>query len=110
MKRAKRRYLRLLVEAERMPSEREFIDTIWNSLLKVYGEFGASQSSLALVSYDPDSNSAVIRSSLSALGMVRASLAMITSLAGSKGSIHVLAVSGTVKSLGQNCFRKDKKS
>ncbi len=90
-----------------MPTEREFIDTIWNSLLRIYGEFGASQSSLSLISYDATSNSAVVRSSLSALGMVRASLAMITSLAGSKGSIHVLAVSGTIKSLGQNLSRKD---
>ncbi len=91
-----------------MPSEREFIDTIWNSLLRIYGEFGASQSGLSLMSYDADSKSAVIRSSLSALSMVRSSIALITSLAGSKGSIHVLAISGTIKSLRQKSLIKDK--
>ncbi len=91
-----------------MPSEREFIDTIWNSFLRIYGEFGASQSGLSLMSYDADSKSAVIRSSLSALSMVRSSIALITSLAGSKGSIHVLAISGTIKSLRQNSVIKGK--
>jgi ribonuclease P/MRP protein subunit POP5 len=99
LKRVKRRYLALQIEAERVPSEREFIDAVWSSVVQLYGEFGASQTSLALISYNVESNSAVIRTGLAALDMVRASIALITALAGSKASVHILAVSGTIKSL-----------
>lgn len=95
----KRRYLALQIEVERMPNEREFIDAVWSSIVQLYGEFGASQTGLALISYDIERNSAVIRTALGALSMVRSSVALITSLAGTKASVHILAISGTIKSL-----------
>jgi RNase P/RNase MRP subunit POP5 len=99
LKRIKRRYLTLQIEIEQMPMEREFVDTVWSSITKLYGEFGASQTGLVLIAYDVEGKTAVIRTSLSTLSMVRASLASITILAGAKASVHVAAVSGTIKSL-----------
>jgi RNase P/RNase MRP subunit POP5 len=99
LRRVKRRYLALRVEAEQMPSEREFLDAVWAAISKLYGEFGASQTGLALINYDVEGKTAVIRTALAALGMVHASLASITCLAGAQASVHVLAVSGTIKSL-----------
>ena len=42
MKRVKRRYLALQLECEVLPTEREFIDAVWASVTKLYGEVGAS--------------------------------------------------------------------
>ena len=99
MKRTKRRYLALQLDSDGAPSRREFIDAVWSAVAKLYGEYGASLTSLALINYDLEKKTAVIRTSLATLELVRASLAAITSLADSEAAVHVLAVSGTIKAL-----------
>jgi RNase P/RNase MRP subunit POP5 len=99
VKRVKRRYLALQLESEASPNEREFLDALWGAVTRLYGEFGASQAGLALVDYDEEQKRAVVRVWLAALQPVRASLALITRLAGKNAVVHVLAVSGTIKSL-----------
>ena len=99
MKRVKRRYLALQLELEGVPGERELMDALWGSVVRLYGEVGASLTSLALIRLDASRKVVVVRSSLETLGMVRASFACITSVAGGEASVHVLAVSGTIKAL-----------
>ncbi len=99
MKRVKRRYLALQVDSDGVPSQKEFMDAIWGAVVKLYGEYGASQTSLALIDYDVEKKTAVIRTSLATVDLVRASLASITSIAGREAAVHVLAVSGTIKAL-----------
>ena len=82
MKRVKRRYLALQLETETLPSEREFIDAVWASISKLYGEVGASTTGLSLINFDVEQKIAVIRVSLASLSIVRASLPCITSIAG----------------------------
>jgi RNase P/RNase MRP subunit POP5 len=55
-----------------------------------------------LIDVDLERKVAVVRVSLAALGMVRASLATVTSIAGKEAAVHVLAVSGTLKALYAN--------
>lgn len=102
MKRVKRRYLALQLECESIPSEREFIDAIWAVETKLYGEVGASLTGLNLINLNVERKVAVIRVSLAALSMVKASLATVTCVAGRDASVHVLAVSGTLKALCSN--------
>ncbi|MBN1244698.1 hypothetical protein JXA31_03805 [Candidatus Bathyarchaeota archaeon] len=99
MKRVKRRYLALQVDSDGVPSGKEFIDAVWGAVTKLYGEHGASLTSLALIDYDLEKKTAVVRTSLATLDLVRASLATITSVAGSEAAVHILAVSGTIKAL-----------
>ena len=99
MKRIKRRYLALQVECEYLPTERELIDSIWTAVTKLYGEVGASTSGLNLIVFSVDNRIAVIRISLAALSIVKASLATITGISGKDAAVHVLAVSGTLKAL-----------
>lgn len=99
MKRVKRRYLLLRFEIERVPDEREFLDAVWAAVGKLYGEFGASLTGLALISYDAAEKTAIVRVALEALRIVRASLASITCIAGEEAAVHVMAISGTLKSL-----------
>jgi ribonuclease P/MRP protein subunit POP5 len=102
MKRVKRRYLALQLESDTSPSEREFMDAVWASLTKLYGEVGASLAGLVLINFDGKRRIFVVRTSLASLLMVRASLALVTVVAGKAASIHVLATSGTLKALYAN--------
>ncbi len=102
MKRVKRRYLALQLECDSLPTEREFIDAVWAAVTKLYGEVGASLTGLSLINFDAERKIAVIRVALIALNTVKASLATITSLVGKNASVHVLAVSGTLKALYTN--------
>ena len=102
MKRVKRRYLALQLDCETLPTEREFIDGVWAFVTKLYGEVGASLTGLTLIGLDVERKIAVIRVALVALSTVKASLAAVTSLANREASVHVLAVSGTLKALYSN--------
>jgi RNase P/RNase MRP subunit POP5 len=75
------------------------MDAVWAAVTKLYGEHGASLAGLALVGYEAEQKRAVLRVALAALQSVRASLALITHLAGREAAVHVMAVSGTIKSL-----------
>lgn len=99
MKRIKRRYLAFQLECETLPSERDFMDSVWAAVTKLYGEVGASTTALTLINFDGERKIFVIRCLLASLPMVRASLATITSVAGKEAAGHVLAVSGTLKAL-----------
>lgn len=99
MKRLKRRYLALQVDSDGAPSPKEFIDTVWNAIAKLYGEYGASLTGLALIDYDAEKKTAVIRTALATVDIVRTSLALITSIANREAAVHVVAVSGTIKAL-----------
>jgi ribonuclease P/MRP protein subunit POP5 len=99
MKRTKRRYLALQLECEGVPTERELMDAVWASVARLYGEVGASLTGLALISFDAERKIFVVRCSLVSLSSVRASLAALTRVAERGASVHVLAVSGTLKAL-----------
>jgi len=99
LKRVKRRYLALQLETEGVPTEKEFMDAVWGAVARLYGEVGASMTSLALINLDVERKVVVIRTSLATLDHVRASLASINSVAGKEAGVHVLGVSGTIKAL-----------
>jgi RNase P/RNase MRP subunit POP5 len=91
--------LTLQVDADGTPTAKEFMDAVWSAVTRLYGEHGASLTSLTLIDYDMERKVAVIRTALVALGMVRAAVASILSIAGKEAAVHVVAVSGTIKSL-----------
>lgn len=99
MKRIKRRYLALQLDSDGLPSRKQFMEAVWGAVTKLYGEHGASLTSLALVDYDLERKTAVLRTSLATLDLVRTSLALINSVAGSEAAVHVMAISGTIKAL-----------
>ena len=102
MKRIKRRYLAMQLECEGTPTERELLDAVWASVTRLYGEVGASLTGLALIDFDADHKIAVVRCTLASLPSVRTSLAALTRVADREASMHVLAVSGTIKALSSH--------
>jgi RNase P/RNase MRP subunit POP5 len=99
LKRVKRRYLAVKLECDGSPSEREFIAAVWASVTRLYGETGASLTGMVLIDFEAERKIFVFRASLVSLPLVRASLAAVTCVAGAAASLHVLAVSGTLKAL-----------
>ncbi|MDI6691316.1 MAG: Rpp14/Pop5 family protein [Candidatus Bathyarchaeota archaeon] len=95
----RRRYLALKIDSDETFSSKDFMDAVWSAISKLYGEYGASQTGLALIDYDVEKGFAVLRTSHTAVKMVRIALASITKIGIKPATIHVLTVSGTIKAL-----------
>lgn len=102
MKRVKRRYLAVQIDYDGTLNQRDFLDTVWNAVTRLYGEYGASQTGLALIDFNEENKTAIIRISLITLQQVRAALVSIIQIRSKEAAIHVIAVSGTIKSLRKN--------
>ena len=101
IKRVKRRYLLLKIESVAPLEEGDFKDAVWNSVIRLFGEYGASKAALFFVRYDRERNEAVLRCSLKALEMVHASIVSITRICNEPAAVHVLGVSGTIRALSR---------
>ena len=99
LKRVRRRYLALEIDSGELFDSREFLDAVWGAVLKLYGEYGASRVGLALIDYDMEKRFAVIRTVHTAVDMVRTALASMTRIGNKPVTIHILRVSGTIRSL-----------
>jgi len=78
---------------------KEFMATVWNAFLKLYGEYGASRTGLTLIDYDAEKRFAIIRTVHTAVEMARTALASISKIGNKPAAVHVLVVSGTLKAL-----------
>jgi RNase P/RNase MRP subunit POP5 len=78
---------------------KDFMDAVWDAVVELYGEYGASRSGLALIDYVGEKRLAVLRVVHTEVEMVRAALASITEVLGKPAALHVLAISGTIKAL-----------
>jgi ribonuclease P/MRP protein subunit POP5 len=95
----RKRYLAFKVVSEQPVSKGNVADAVWNAVLQLFGEYGASQANLALIEYDQEKSWGIIRCSHRAVEMVRASIASVTEINEKPVAIHVLRVSGTLKAL-----------
>ncbi len=97
--RVRRRYLAIKVLSEQSISKRDIVDVVWNRVLQLFGEYGASQTNLTFIEYNSEKSWGIVRCSHRALEMVRASVASVTEINGKPVAIDVLGVSGTLKAL-----------
>jgi RNase P/RNase MRP subunit POP5 len=97
----KRRYLALKIESAEKFKSRDFLDALWDAVLRLYGEYGASRIGLTLIDYDEEKGQAIIRVIHTEVEKVKATLASITEIMAEPVAIHVLAVSGTLRALAR---------
>lgn len=97
--RVKRRYLAVEADGKEPIRGEELRDVVWRAITQLFGEYGASQSGLALIQNGKQKSYCILRCSREALPMVRASIASITEIGEQSVTIHVLRVSGTIKAL-----------
>jgi RNase P/RNase MRP subunit POP5 len=90
-----------------MFDEHTVLDAIYSSLLRLFGEVGASKANIKLIESFPEKNQLIIRCSHLMLEKVRASITSITEINKKETAIHVLDVSGTLKALSKKIKKKD---
>lgn len=95
----KRRYLALKIDSKANLNSKDLMDAIWEALLRLFGEYGASKTGLTLIDYGAEKRLAIIRVAHTEVEKIRAALASITKIATEPAAIHVLTVSGTLKAL-----------
>ncbi|MCS7096154.1 MAG: Rpp14/Pop5 family protein [Nitrososphaerota archaeon] len=106
--REKRRYLAIKVDSDESPSQREVMDALWGSLIKLFGEYGASRTGLALINYDSESRIGIIRAVHTEVEKIRAAAAATTKVGAAAASIHVICVSGTLRALREKIVKASK--
>lgn len=99
LRKTKRRYLALEIDSAETIEAKEFVDAVWSVIIRLYGEHGASKTGLTMIDYNTESKLAVIRVTNAASDIVRAAVATMTRMGGKPVSVHVIAVSGTIKAL-----------
>jgi RNase P/RNase MRP subunit POP5 len=97
----KRRYLALKIDSNENFSPKELMDTVWEALLRLFGEYGASKTALTLINYYAEKRLAIIRVAHTEVEKLRAALASITKIAAKPAAVHVMAVSGTLRALNK---------
>ncbi|MCW4049676.1 MAG: Rpp14/Pop5 family protein [Candidatus Bathyarchaeota archaeon] len=95
----RRRYLAIRVHSESSVSEEDLLDAINQKIHYLYGVKGASEINLKMIEYSPEEKHGILRCSHNRLTEMRAALAHITSINNIESSIHVIRVSGTIKTL-----------
>jgi ribonuclease P/MRP protein subunit POP5 len=101
IKREKRRYLALNVAGEQSFNEHEVLDAVQSSVLRLFGEYGASKADIKLIKGVPEKRQLVLRCSHLMLEKVRAAIASTVEVDGKAASVHVVGVSGTLKALSK---------
>ena len=101
IKRDKRRYLALNVESEQPFDDGEVLDAVHVSVLRLFGEYGASKAGIKLIKGVPEKRQLVLRCSHLMLEKVRAAIVSTVEVDGKAASVHVVGVSGTLKALSK---------
>jgi hydrogenase 3 maturation protease len=103
----KRRYIALGPQGKTAFNERAVSNAVWKMIFQLFGEVGASQAGLHWVKGARVTDQIpVIRCSHQAVDMVRAAVAAVTEIEGTRCAIHVIAVSGTLKGLQKKLAKR----
>lgn len=95
----RRRYLALKLVSAHFVNQEDVMNAVWEAVVRLFGEYGASKADLALIKRIPEGDYMVMRCSHSTLEMVKTSIASVTEIGGSPAVVHILRVSGTLKAL-----------
>ena len=106
----RRRYIAVKIDGDQTYKKEDVYNAIWDSILRLFGEYGVSQTDLRLIEYDSENRQAVLRCSHEALPLVKASIPCITRIGGRAAAIHVQLISGTLKSLRRKLAEHTKKT
>jgi len=99
LEKARRRYILAKIDCPKPPHEKDFQNALLSSIIRLFGEYGASQADVSLIEYNYNRRYAIVRCSHKALPMVRAAMATVNRIGSYEAAIHVLLVSGTLRAL-----------
>ncbi|MEM2960350.1 MAG: Rpp14/Pop5 family protein [Candidatus Bathyarchaeia archaeon] len=99
LEKARRRYILVKINGDKPVQEKDFQSTLWSSIIRLFGEYGASLTNISLIDYNINKRYVIVCCSHRELPMVRAALATITRIGEEEATAHVLLVSGTLRAL-----------
>jgi ribonuclease P/MRP protein subunit POP5 len=96
--RTRQRYLAVQLHTKKQrPTEAALRNSIWQQLQELYGELGVSRIGFWLITYHPDSHSAILRCQHDQIRPLRAALATIRRINSTPIIFHVVGISGTLR-------------
>jgi RNase P/RNase MRP subunit POP5 len=107
----RQRYILVKIESEKRVDKRDFQNAVWSSIIRLFGEYGASQVEANLIEYDQEKGTAILRCPHKALSIIRAAVAAITRINNVEAAVHVVSVSGTLRALrkkSEEIFMREK--
>ncbi|MDD2777948.1 MAG: Rpp14/Pop5 family protein [Methanocellales archaeon] len=102
--RERKRYIAFEVLSAEKIDRSELINELWSSASSLLGEVGASSCNLWVLDFD--GRRGILRCAHDKTAMVRAALATINRVHGTRAGIRVLGTSGTVKSVTEKFMRQ----
>ena len=96
------RYIGFEVISEGRPGEKDIVKATIQSILRMFGEEGASETNVWLIEYNEKKKLAILRCSNKAQTKVLGALTAVTKIDDSRTVFNTLGVSGTIKKLKQN--------
>ena len=91
------RYIVFDLISKTTSKEQDIVRAITGSILKMFGDIGASKTNVWLIEYDAKTKKGIVRCSHTAVQTVVASITSITKLNDSEAAFVVKGVSGTIK-------------
>jgi len=98
--RERHRYILFHFDSERELSEGQVKDGIYSGILTLLGELGSSLANPKIVSYNSKTRQGILRCSHEELEKVKASLVLVSGIAGVHCVVRLKRVSGTIRKLG----------
>ncbi len=95
--RERNRYLTFSLSCDAKVGRKEAVDSIWSSLLNMYGEVGASKTSMWVMDYDPNTKKGIVKVNHKSVETLRSSMTVVKEIGGRRARIDVLRSSGTLK-------------
>ena len=96
--RERNRYMTFRILCDAKPDRKAVVNAIWNSLLRLYGESGASETSLWVMDWADDKSKGIVKVNHKSVEKIRSALALVREVDGRPAAFHVLKTSGTLKS------------
>ncbi|MFX1486115.1 MAG: Rpp14/Pop5 family protein [Promethearchaeota archaeon] len=103
-KRQRRRYIAFELFSEGEVRKSMLIHSIMNEIIRIYGEYGASKAQFWLSYYEEGSKRGIIQCTHRAVDLIRVPLATLREVERMPVLIHVLGVSGTIKTAKDKYF------
>ena len=91
------RYIVFNLLSKNSIKEQEVVRAITGSILKMFGDVGASKTNVWLIEYDSKTKNGIVRCSHKAVETVVASITTITKIGEQNAAFIVKGVSGTIK-------------
>jgi ribonuclease P/MRP protein subunit POP5 len=98
--RAKSRYVVFEIISEKPATFADFTASVWNSMMGFLGELQASEARVWIIRnlYDEKTQRGVMKCSHDRIEHVRAALSMIQMVGETRAIVHIIGVTGTIKS------------